>query len=103
MEPLCVMCLQENRRRPAEVVDHVRPHHGDPNSFILGELQSLCRTHHNSSKQRLEKRGFDTRIGPDGTADRPQAPDGSESALPTGMAGKFADKLLKEIACARMS
>jgi hypothetical protein len=67
-EPLCRMCLAQDPPviRAAVVADHVEPHRGDINKFILGELQSLCAEHHSSVKQRLESGGFDPTIGPDG-------------------------------------
>ena len=64
--PLCAMCLQRGVTTPATVADHVTPHHGDPNSFILGELQSLCTPCHSGRKQSIEKRGYDTAAGVDG-------------------------------------
>jgi len=63
--PLCAMCLQRGVTTPATVADHVTPHHGDPNSFILGELQSLCTPCHSGRKQSIEKR-YDTAAGVDG-------------------------------------
>jgi 5-methylcytosine-specific restriction enzyme A len=60
------MCLEEGRTTPATVADHVTPHRGEPMLFWRGKLQSLCVLHHNSSKQRAEKRGYDTQIGEDG-------------------------------------
>jgi 5-methylcytosine-specific restriction enzyme A len=55
VEPLCRMCLP--RPVPGTVADHVEPHNGDPAKFWAGELQTLCSTHHSSTKQRQEKRG----------------------------------------------
>ena len=52
--PLCEMC--KPRIVEAQVVDHVEPHRGDPEKFWdQANLQSLCLTHHNSDKQRLER------------------------------------------------
>jgi 5-methylcytosine-specific restriction protein A len=51
IEPLCRMCKSEGRITAASVADHVIPHRGDINSFWLGELQSLCTFHHNSTKK----------------------------------------------------
>ena len=64
--PLCVMCLQTGAVVPAVAVDHVKPHKNDPIIFWFGELQSLCASHHNRSKQQLETRGYVTDIGEDG-------------------------------------
>jgi hypothetical protein len=35
-------------------------------AFFFGELQSLCKLHHDSAKKRAEWRGYDTQIGIDG-------------------------------------
>jgi 5-methylcytosine-specific restriction enzyme A len=51
---------------PAQVVDHVMPHHGNQISFWFGPLQSLCKPCHDSRKKFVESRGFDNEIGPDG-------------------------------------
>jgi 5-methylcytosine-specific restriction protein A len=42
----------------ATIVDHVIPHKGDEKAFFEGELQSLCKRHHDSDKQQIEKSGF---------------------------------------------
>lgn len=56
--PLCVMCAAENRLAPATVVDHIVPHRGDQALFWdTKNWQSLCKWHHDSDKQRLEKSG----------------------------------------------
>jgi 5-methylcytosine-specific restriction enzyme A len=62
----CVMCAEEgNPRVLATVVDHITPHRGDQELFKdPANLQSLCRTHHNSSKQKEEIRGV-TALGCD--------------------------------------
>jgi 5-methylcytosine-specific restriction protein A len=60
--PLCVMCLP--RIVAATVCDHVNDDDKlDPETFFTGEKQSLCATHHDSTKQREEKRRH--RIGSD--------------------------------------
>ena len=56
-EPLCFMCRQDGFFRPASVVDHVIPHKGNLDLFYGGELQSLCKYHHDSTKQILERTG----------------------------------------------
>lgn len=41
---------------PATVVDHVDPHHGNPEKFWDTTMwQSACAWHHDSVKQRLEQ------------------------------------------------
>lgn len=54
--PLCAMCLP--RVTAATVCDHVDPRDkDDPEAFFTGAKQSLCKTHHDSTKQREERRG----------------------------------------------
>ncbi len=54
--PLCVMCQEEGRTTPAEVVDHVIPHKGDPDLFWDQEnWQALCKRHHDAAKQMEDK------------------------------------------------
>ena len=53
--PLCVMCMVDDRINPATVVDHIIPHRGDMALFWNRDnWQSLCATHHSSHKQREE-------------------------------------------------
>jgi len=48
--PLCQHCFQQGLIVPATVVDHIQPHRGSWNAFILGKLQSLCVDHHNNKR-----------------------------------------------------
>jgi 5-methylcytosine-specific restriction endonuclease McrA len=54
--PTCVMCEQQGKITLANVVDHIFPHRGDVVKFYRGPFQSLCYAHHNSTKQKMEKR-----------------------------------------------
>jgi 5-methylcytosine-specific restriction enzyme A len=54
--PLCVMCQADGKIVLANVVDHIEPHKGDEIKFYGGPFQSLCKLHHDSTKQRQEKR-----------------------------------------------
>lgn len=56
--PLCVMCLADGYITEAKVVDHINPHRGNLNLFYNGPFQSLCKMHHDSTKQRQEKSGY---------------------------------------------
>jgi len=48
-EPWCVECLATNAHVMASEVDHITPHHGDPQLFFdQGNLQSLCKPHHSN-------------------------------------------------------
>jgi 5-methylcytosine-specific restriction enzyme A len=51
------MCLKEGYLRVADVADHIQPHNNNKDLFWNGELQSLCKLHHDSIKQRIEKTG----------------------------------------------
>ena len=66
--PLCVMCQADGRVEPATVVDHIKPHRGDSAMFWdRSNWQSLCKRHHDSDKQMLEKSGRkQVRVGLDG-------------------------------------
>ena len=56
------------------VVDHVIPHRGDSKLFWQGELQSLCATHYNASKQSEEHLGYSKEVGIDGVPVDPKHP-----------------------------
>jgi 5-methylcytosine-specific restriction protein A len=65
--PLCVMCIQEGRDEPANVVDHKTPHNDDPILFWAeSNFQALCTQHHNSIKQTQEIHGYSQAAGIDG-------------------------------------
>lgn len=55
-EPLCRFCAKAGVRKPATIADHIERHRGDAVQFFSGRLQSLCRHHHNSTKQSMERR-----------------------------------------------
>jgi hypothetical protein len=65
-QPLCEMCLKMGHVTVATVCDHVEQHRGDWDLFIRGDVQSLCRPHHSSTKQREERRGYSIGVGADG-------------------------------------
>jgi 5-methylcytosine-specific restriction enzyme A len=80
-QPLCVMCAANGKITPATVADHIEPHRGDFNKFVLGRLQSLCRDCHNSRKQRGETKkqhaeavGYSNDFGVDGWPVDPRHP-----------------------------
>lgn len=59
--PLCVYCAAQDRVASAELVDHIVPHSGDPETFwpSPGEnwqafFASCCRSCHDGDKQRAE-------------------------------------------------
>ena len=63
-EPLCRYCSEMGRTTAATVCDHIEPHKGDEQLFFDADnLQSLCKTCHDSVKQREEHLGI--RIGAD--------------------------------------
>ncbi|RWX19763.1 HNH endonuclease, partial [Rhizobium leguminosarum] len=55
IEPLCRFCLDAEEVAAADVVDHIKPHKGDMDLFFdPANLQSLCKPHHDSAKQRMD-------------------------------------------------
>ncbi len=66
--PLCVMCQRQGQVVIATVVDHKTPHRGDTKLFWdQDNWQPLCKRHHDSDKQRLEKSGTErTQFNADG-------------------------------------
>ena len=63
LQPLCEFCLQTEEITAAEVVDHIRPHRGQVDLFHDPlNLQSLCKAHHDGTKQRIERGSVDTRL-----------------------------------------
>ncbi|MEL6507251.1 MAG: HNH endonuclease [Pseudomonadota bacterium] len=90
-EPLCRFCLergvindgsldmtgarQSDPRRRFLVADHIKPHRGNLDLFLDPEnLQTLCADHHDTTKQRLERRGYSEQRGPDGWPVDPEHP-----------------------------
>lgn len=66
-QPLCAFCLRQEVVTEAAVVDHVNPHKGDEALFFdASNLQSLCKSCHDSIKQRLELGRSVVMYGPDG-------------------------------------
>jgi len=66
-EPLCWMCKGEGKVKAASVADHDPPHKGDEIVFWNGPLRSLCKPHHDSDKQSIERGGKPAqRFGTDG-------------------------------------
>ena len=55
---LCVMCKRESRVTAATVVDHIIPHKGDYKlMWDRANWQPLCKPHHDSDKQSMDKGG----------------------------------------------
>lgn len=60
MQPQCIFCIKQGLTTEAKIVDHIRPHKGDADLFYDStNLQSLCKLHHDSSKQRHERTGVE--------------------------------------------
>ncbi len=61
------MCEAEGIATPATIANHKVAHRGDPELFWHGELNSMCKRHHDSDQQSIEKGGKPKqRIGMDG-------------------------------------
>lgn len=56
-EPLCRMCKAQGQVTEATICDHLTPHKGNETAFWSGPFQSLCKLHHDSSKQSEERTG----------------------------------------------
>ena len=57
-QPLCKYCMDTGKVQAANIVDHIQPHRGDEGLFYdPNNLQSLCKTCHDSTKQQYEKSG----------------------------------------------
>lgn len=57
--PLCWTCASIGKTTPADVVDHHIPHKGSERLFFdAGNLRSMCKTCHDSVKQKQEKTGI---------------------------------------------
>lgn len=72
--PWCEPCKREGRSRKATTVNHLIPHHGDPDLFLHGPLESACENCHNQMIQRAERRGYRPTIDPDGWPTDPAHP-----------------------------
>lgn len=67
IQPLCEFCLITEDVTAADVVDHKKPHKGDLDLFHdPNNLQSLCKHHHDSAKQMIERGKKIAIIGVDG-------------------------------------
>lgn len=57
-DPLCKFCREHGDLVQANTVDHKIPHRGNMYLFFdIMNLQSLCKSCHSSTKQRIEKSG----------------------------------------------
>jgi 5-methylcytosine-specific restriction protein A len=66
IEPLCRMCAKRGAITAASHCDHIDPKTKTKATFYDGPFQSLCPTHHNSTKQAEEKRGYSGEADADG-------------------------------------
>lgn len=57
--PYCQCPHHKNHRIPADTVDHIQPHKGDPKLFwSTANLQSLTKRCHDAAKQVRDKSGY---------------------------------------------
>lgn len=65
--PLCWYCDQSGRVAVATVVDHIKPHRGDPVlAFDPDNLRSSCKPCHDSAAQLKDIHGYAPGVGVDG-------------------------------------
>jgi 5-methylcytosine-specific restriction protein A len=58
-DPLCRLCKEQGILTPATVVNHRTPHKGDVQLFFdTDNLESVCKTHHDSAIQSEERTGI---------------------------------------------
>lgn len=57
-QPLCQPCGRAGKVVAAVLVHHVKPHKGDWEKFIWGEVESCCKTCHDGHIQKSESRGL---------------------------------------------
>ena len=66
-DPLCWYCQQARRLTPADTVDHIKPHRGDPDLFFdWDNLRSCCKACHDAIAQAKDNQGFAPGVGVDG-------------------------------------
>ena len=67
-EPVCQFCLAVGRVNGTDlIIDHVTPHRGNRKLFFNREnIQTLCRSCHDSRKRMLDLDGYDPQVGADG-------------------------------------
>lgn len=74
-EPVCRRCKARDLIVPAKIVDHIKPHRGNPTLFFdQNNLQSLCKQCHDGSKQSEERRGYVKGVDRDGRPLDPSHP-----------------------------
>lgn len=57
-DPLCKFCAKKGIVTAGNTVDHIKPHRGKMELFFeITNLQTLCKSCHSSTKQRIEKSG----------------------------------------------
>ena len=73
--PLCVKCEEEGIANPGNTVDHRVPHKGNMELFLdPTNFDTLCATHHSSTKQMEERHGYAPGANEDGTPADPRHP-----------------------------
>jgi 5-methylcytosine-specific restriction endonuclease McrA len=82
------MCSAKGRLTPATVVDHVKPHRGDYNAFVLGDLQSLCTDCHDRFKQYRDIHGFSRAVDENGWPLDPNHPTYASNSIKAGFRRK---------------
>jgi 5-methylcytosine-specific restriction enzyme A len=73
--PLCVECMKQGVYTNATVVDHKQPHRGNLHLFLdPGNLQSLCKPHHDNTKRAEEINGMSPGCDVEGNPTDPRHP-----------------------------
>jgi len=74
-DPLCWYCEQMGKVTPADTVDHIKAHKGDPKlAWCYSNLRSSCKACHDRSGQLKDIHGYVPGVGIDGMPIDPEHP-----------------------------
>lgn len=75
LNPLCCYCDKQGKVKPANIVDHIKPHKGDYNLFWdESNWQAMCKECHDGIKDREERKGYNDICDQDGYPIDPKHP-----------------------------
>lgn len=63
INPLCEQCEKQKMIEEATVVDHINPVQEGGEPFDLNNLQSLCKSHHNSKTAKSSRKNISNNNG----------------------------------------
>ena len=81
------MCTHRGKVSLATVVDHVVPHGGSYNLFLLGDVQSLCADCHDKHKRMIDLHGYHVICDEEGWPIDPNHPSNVRARAATELGG----------------